>query len=488
MSDHVIALDCGTHAIRAVAFEIETGQVTECAIADIALQFPQPGWVELDPDELGRLALSVVREALSWARERNHRIRALAITNMRETAFAWDRETGQALAPAVMWMSMQSEPVVERWRNQGLEPFLRERTGLTNDSFFFGSKLTWLLENVPAVAQAQREGRLAVGTVDSWLIHVLTAGREHRTDTSNGSRTQLMNLQTRQWDPELADMVGVRIEALPTLTDSSGNFGLTDGALCGMEIPIIGVMADQQASLLGHGGEEPGSLKATFGTSGVVCANTGDQAVLVDGMVTSVGWTGIGEPCFETEGSAFHSGYTLVWLREKFGLELDTSVDLEQAADDVSDRVFILPSFTRMGAPRWPATKGAVISGLGMDTTGEDVLRAGVEAMVFQIYDMIVALGTSVHSAGSISVDGGGSKNNYLCQMLANLSDRRVFRSRMHELTSAGVAKAALAGLGLPVPRYFGQDPDQIDTFDPVESSYAREGYEHWAALVEGSM
>ncbi|MFV0426652.1 MAG: FGGY family carbohydrate kinase [Beutenbergiaceae bacterium] len=484
MSDFVLALDCGTHGVRAVAFDAESGHATEITSADLVLDFPAPGWVEIDPNELARTTVHILRTALRKLSAGGHRVITLGITNMRETAFAWDRVTGEALAPGVMWMSLQSESVVQRWQAAGLEPVIRAKTGLTNDTFFFGSKVAWLLERVPAVAAAARAGRLAVGTVDSWLIHILTAGTEHRTDTSNASRTQILALETCDWDSELAQIVGINLDALPHLTDSAGKFGVTNTGVCGAAIAITGVMADQQASLLGHGAEQPGSVKATFGTSGVVCANTGSAAPLIDGLVTSVGWTGLDpSPSYEIEGSAFHSGFTLSWLKDKFDIGAHDNLSAPSNTP-ASDRVYILPSFTKLGAPRWPERRGAVMTGLGMDTDKEDVYRAGVEAMAFQVYDMVATLKAHISPGQHISVDGGGSKNAYLCQTLADLSGMTVARPRFHELTSAGVAKAALVGLGHSPSQNFGQEGIGVDQFLPTQENYARQGYEHWTQLI----
>ena len=288
MSEVVLALDCGTHAARALAFELESGATTVCDTVDISLQFPRPGWVEVDPDELADAAIRVVRTALAWAADQGHRVLTLGLANMRETAFAWRRSTGQPLHPGIMWMSLQSAPVVDLWRAQGLDALIRQRTGLSNDAFFFGSKIRWLLDHDPDVAQAAREHDLAVGTVDSWLLHRLSGGRVHRTDVANGSRTQLMNLADRCWDPQLCAALGIPEDALPALTPSSGWYGVADPAVLGQELPITGVIADQQASLLGHGCEIPGSGKTTFGTSGVVSVNLGPEMTMRPGLVTSV--------------------------------------------------------------------------------------------------------------------------------------------------------------------------------------------------------
>jgi glycerol kinase len=487
MSDVVLALDCGSHAVRAIAFEVETGVSTTCATEDIPLSFPRAGWVEVDPEVVASASVRVVRTTLEWAADRGHEVLALGVANMRETAFAWQRSEPAALYPGVMWMSQQSEPVVERWREQGLDPLIRERTGLSNDAFFFGSKVAWLLEHDPQVARAAESGDLAVGTVDAWLVHRLTGGREHRTDTSNGSRYQLMSLRDLSWDAQLCDALGVPMGCLPELTPTMAHYGVTDATVCGQEIPITGVVADQQGSLLGHGCEDVGGMKATFGTSGVVSLNTGGDTSLYDGMVTSVAWTTEGgEVQYEVEGSAFHSGYTMGWLSERTGHPIDWGRPVTPTEVPAEDRVYVLPSFSVMGAPRWPRGRGAVITGLAMDTSTRDLMRAGLEAMAFQAHDLFVAMDDAAHKADEVNVDGGGAANDYLCQLLADLLERDVVRPQTTELTSVGAAKAALRGAGHEVEPYFGQDRSAAVRFRPLErNQYAKDGYERWVDLVE---
>lgn len=484
----VLALDCGSHAVRTLAFDVETGESTACASEDIPLSFPQPGWVEVDPEVVASAAIRVVRSALDWAASAQREIVALGIANMRETAFAWHRGTQLPLYPGVMWMSQQSFPVVKRWQEAGLDGLIRERTGLSNDAFFFGSKVAWLFDNVPQVVSANDAGNLAVGTVDSWLIYRLTGGEVHRTDVSNASRSQVLNLNTVSWDPLLCDALGIPMQCLPEAVPSMSYYGVTHAAVCGQEIPITGVIADQQASLLGHGCEETGSAKVTFGTSGVVSVNTGAATPLRPGMVTSVGWSGHGQKgvTYEIEGSAFHSGYTMSWLSERTGHPVRFDVDVEPANVAPEDRVYVLPSFTVMGAPRWPRGRGAAITGLAMDTTTKDIMRAGIEAMAFQAYDLFAAIGDDTGATPEVNVDGGGASNDFLCRLLADLLKRDVVRPNIRELTSVGAAKAALRGLGLEVGQYWAQDRSAAERFHPrAGSSYAREGYRRWVELVE---
>lgn len=482
----VLALDCGSHAVRCLAFETETGQSTECASEDIPLSFPRPGWVEVDPEVVASSAIRVVRSALDWAAATNHDVVAISIANMRETAFAWSRSRQQPLHPGVMWMSQQSQPVVERWRAAGLDPFIRERTGLSNDAFFFGSKVAWLLENVPRVARAAEYGDLCVGTVDTWLLHRLTGGREHRTDPSNASRTQLLDIRTGAWSPELCEALGIPIGCLPQVTPSMSSFGVTHPAVCGQEIPLIGVIADQQASLLGHGCETRGTAKATFGTSGVLTVNTGSEVPLIDGLVTSIAWGGGPDGLiYEIEGSAFHSGYTVSWLSERTGHPVRFDIEIDPPSVSPRDRVYVLPSFTVMGAPRWPQGRGAAIIGLAMDTTNSDIMRAGIEAMAFQAYDLLAAMGSAGDAVTEINVDGGGATNDFLCRLLADLSGREVVRPDIRELTSVGAAKAALRGLGRTIDPYWAQNRSAAERFRPSgTSTYARDGYHRWVELV----
>lgn len=486
MASVVLALDCGTHAIRLLAFDVETGESTLCGSEDIPLSFPRPGWVEVDPRVLESSAIRLIRAAARWAKDTGREIVALGVANMRETALTWHRESGQPLRHGVMWMSQQSRPVVQRWRAAGLEPLIRERTGLGNETFFFGSKIAWLLDEDRRVRAAARARTLAVGTVDSWLLYRLTGGAAHSTDPSNASRTQVLNLYSGTWDEHLCDRLGIPLGALPRVTPSMGDFGVTDPTVCGCEIPITGVVADQQASLLGHGCERPGTAKATFGTSGVVSLNTGGDVLLRPGMVTSIAWAHRHGPLtYEVEGSAFHSGYTLTWLAERFGVPLRPEFQVGRSAASAADRVYVLPSFMALGAPRWPERQGAVITGLGMDTTTPDIMRAGVEAMAFQAYDMFQAIGNPSEVV-EVNVDGGGATSDTLCSLLADLLDRDVVRPTKRELTSVGAAKAALRGIGLEVDAFFGQDRARAERFHPTPGdAYARDGYQHWVDLVK---
>lgn len=493
MADFVLAIDCGSHAVRSIAFNVETGEAVSCGCEDLSLDFPQPGWVEIDGNAVVKKTVQVIQQAQDLLDSQGHTITALGLTNMRETAFLWDRQTGEPVAPGIMWMSGQSAPVVERWRSEGLDSLIRERTGLANETFFFGSKLAWLLEQRPDLADRARSGELAAGTLDSWLLYALSGGAAHLTDVSNGSRYQLMDLRTLEWDPELAERLGIPLACLPTLCRSMGELAHTDAKVCGAEIPITGLIADQQASLLGHGCESAGAIKATFGTSGVVSLNTGGDIVLREGLVTSVGWTDAhGVTSYEIEGSAFHSGYTVAWIDQFTGSTTDRSAPMGPSPLPAEDRVYVLPSFSGMGAPRWPSRRGAVIAGLAMDTVASDVVRAATEAMAFQAYDLLLAMEDALADgrSGRIVVDGGGASSDYLCRLLAALTGDEVVRPRIQELTSLGAAKAALRGGGVEAPVDFGHRVSDASRFFPEAdlAEYGRAGFVRWTELIDNNL
>jgi glycerol kinase len=424
---------------------------------------------------------------------------AIAITNMRETAIAWDRKTGKPVHDGIMWMSNQSQNIVDRWEAAGFAPMIRDRTGLSNHTFFFGSKIAWLFDREPSLLAAAERGEIAIGTVESWLLYVLTGGIEHATDLSNASRYQLLNLSTLQWDEELAEALGIPLVALPALKPTSAHFGVTDAEIAGVSVPITGMIGDQQASLLGHGAVNVGDAKATFGTSCVVGVNLGTSPSLAPGLVTSIAWADApGEAVYEMEGSAFHSGFTMTWLTRILSLPAAEQQRVQRSAQSAERRVTVVPAFTGMGAPTWLSGTGATISGLTMDTEPSDILRAGIESMAFQAFELISAVpvtpgtaSTGAESALSLSVDGGAASNDYLCQLLADLSGRTIVRPPSRELTGVGAAIAAATTLGFPLgarPSATGEhapSSQASECFVPQsDTNYGREGFAHWKKTV----
>lgn len=482
-----IAIDCGTQSVRCLLVDVTTGAYTVGASEELPLIVVGPQQIEIDPMRLVGATIRVLRATLDLCRDELPV--CIGLTNMRETAMVWSRSTGRPLHNGIMWMSQQSEPVVRRWAAEGLDPLIRERTGLTNHTFFFGSKIAWLLAERPELRALADAGDLAVGTVDSWLLAALTGGAVHATDVSNASRYQLMNLTSLDWDDELCAALDIPRPALPQIRSTSHHFGETDPGVTGARLPITGMIADQQASLLGHRCERPGEAKVTFGTSCVVSVNVGTSPTAAQGLVTSVAWADRdGKPVYEIEGSAFHCGYTLSWLSRMLSTPLTWDHDVTVSDLPVDRRVYVLPSFTELGAPRWPVGSGAVITGLGMDTEPPDLIRAGLESMAYQAFDLVSAVQAGVARPATLSVDGGGSGNDYLCQLLADLARADVVRPPGRELTAIGAARAALRTLDLDLPDDASARPDEFDRFTPGPSSDAIDGFRHWQDLIDRNL
>lgn len=471
--------------MRLTAYPEGGGAPRALGSKDVTWLYPQPGFVEVDARELAEIAVGLVRRGVETLGDDGHEIVSLGITNMRETAVAWRADSGVPVHSAIHWMSGQSQPQVDRWEEDGVGDLIRDLTGTANESFFFGSKVRWLLENKPEIVRQADAGNLLVGTVECWLVYALTGGAVHATDVSNASRYQLMNLRTLRFDDQLVSALKIPPHALPDIRRTDGFFGETDPATLGASIPITGVIADQQASLFGHQATSPGDVKATFGTSGVVCMNLGDEVQIEKGLVTSVAWSGKGEDTavYEIEASAFHSGSTITWLSNFLTLADPWSLELLASSVPVALRPCVVPAFTQLGAPRWPRRTGGAVTGLQLDTAPIDVMRAAVETMAFQAYDTLRFLD---RSPPLISVDGGGAVSNYLCQTLANLTGVFVSRPTNQELTSVGAARMALAGAGENGESWFPGGIGERQVFEPVnDRGYAREGYEHWSDVVD---
>lgn len=446
---YVLALDEGSSTARSVVVD-GTGTIVAEARAAVPWLRPRPGWVELDPVALWHLQEGTMRRALAEAGVAARDLAACAVTTHRETVLIWDRRSGVPVHNAIVWISAQTDGIVERWRAEGLDELFRERTGLRNDSYFSAAKLAWLLEQVPGVRARAEAGELACGTVDSWLLWNLTGGTVHRTDHSCASRTALFNLATVSWDEELCQTLGIPSSLLPHAVASDADFGTVEDEVLGAAVPIRAVLADQQASMYGQACFATGQAKNTFGTAGVLTMNSGERPVLADGLTSSVGWTARGETCFELEGVVFHSGQTLQWLRENLQLLADDE-NVETVAASVPDTggVYLVPAFGGLCAPHWDRRARAAITGMTLDTTRPHVVRAALESLAHQTVDIIGALDGAGMPVTDLKVDGGAARNNFLCQILADLSGLRISRPRELERTALGVAFMAGTGVGL---------------------------------------
>ena len=483
---HIVAIDCGTQSVRCLIVDVATGAHRVGASESIVLAATSsPDAIEVDPIHLADATVRVLRATLALSEQPPV---AVAITNMRETTIAWSRQTGRPVHNGIMWMSQQSENIVRRWDAAGLAPLIRERTGLSNHTFFFGSKVAWLFDRHPDLKSDAVSGRIAIGTVESWLLYVLTGGAQHMTDVSNASRYQLMDLKTLTWDPDLTEALEIPHAALPEIKPTSTQFGMTDPTITGVAIPITGMIGDQQASLLGHGCVNVGDAKATFGTSCVVSVNLGKTISDAAGLVTSIAWAETpSEAVYEMEGSAFHSGFTMTWITRLLSLPKAEQERVERSPRPAEKRVVVVPSFTGMGAPTWLTGHGASISGLTMDTEPADILRAGIESMAFQAFDLLNAMPVRPGHDHTLSVDGGAASNDYLCQFLADLSGRTIVRPPSRELTGLGAAFAAATTLALPVPALNSAETEPRDSqrFIPqTDATYVLEGFDYWRKTV----
>ena len=490
MSRHLaVALDLGSTSARAVLVDA-AGEVVAEARRPTEPLFPQRGWVELDPWHLWRALRGSLEEALQKAGATTDDIAGAGVTTSRETCLLWDRATGQPVHHAIMWMSKQTDSIVDRWRAEGLDEEFRTRTGLFNDSFFSAAKVAWVLENVPGSRQRAEAGELAFGTIDTWLVWNLTAGRNHATDPSEASRTALFSLADLAWDDVLCAATGVPASVLPDVLDSDGDFGEvrpTEVGLPGSEpFPLSAVMGDQMAGMFGQGCLAAGSVKNTFGTAGVLTANTGDKPTILDGLTASVGWTLDGRTDYEAEGVVFHSGQTLQWLRERLNI-LAPDERSEEVAARVPDSagVYFVPAFAGLCAPYWDRGATASIVGLTLDSKREHVVRAGLEAMAYQTRDNVEAIRAGGLEMTELRVDGGATTNDLLCQFQADILGVPVLRPRQLERTALGIAHVAgVAGglwqLGDLAARW---EVDRV--FEPeMHESRREELYAGWQAAV----
>ncbi len=445
----ILALDQGTTSSRALVFDMQ-GQVLGLAQREFPQIYPQPGWVEHDPRALWQTQLECAQHALAAAKVSARDISALGITNQRETTVLWDRRSGEAVANALVWQDRRSEALCAALRGGEHEALIRARTGLVLDAYFSASKIRWLLDQNPKLRSRAESGELAFGTVDSWLIWHLTGGREHLTDATNASRTQLYDIAAGDWSDELLELWRIPRALLPRVVDSSGVCATT--TLFGAEIPIAGVAGDQQAALFGQACFIPGMAKCTYGTGCFILMQTGQQLARSSrGLLTTVASRIGGVSEYALEGSVFMGGAIVQWLRDGLGM-IAHSADIEALAASVtdSDGVVLVPAFTGLGAPHWDAHARALLIGMTRGTTRAHIARAALDAIAWQVADVAAAM---VADAGlaltELRVDGGASANALLMQTQADVMNVPIVRPRHQECTAYGAAQLAALGIGL---------------------------------------
>lgn len=486
--DYILALDQGTTSSRAMLFDTKA-QVCALAQQEFAQHFPRPGWVEHDAREIWQTQLACAKQALAEAGVAPAAVRAVGISNQRETTVLWDRASGQPVAPAIVWQDRRTAEACDALREQGHAPLIRARTGLELDAYFSATKLAWLLEHVPGARARAAAGELAFGTIDSWLIWNLTAGACHVTDASNAARTMLFDIHRQQWDEDLLVLFDIPRAVLPAVVASSGVLGACAPAVLGAAIPIAGVAGDQQAATFGQACLAPGMAKNTYGTGCFLTLNTGQQPVESQHrLLTTIGWQRPEGTDYLLEGGVFMAGAVVQWLRDGLGL-IAAAGDIEALAAQVPDsgEVVMVPAFAGLGAPHWDAYARGSLMGMTRGSTAAHIARAALEAVALQNVDLLTAMAADGAEVKELRVDGGMTRNNLLMQLQADLLGVPVLRPRQTETTALGAA--FLAG------RAVGVWPDdaaiaahwQLDrAFEPTASADWREALiARWHKAIE---
>lgn len=449
MKSYVLALDQGTSSSRAVLFDRQ-GRKVFAAQYEFPQLYPQAGWVEHDPMAIWGSQLQAARDCLRFLSENGGNaaeIAAVGITDQRETTIVWNKTTGKPVYNAIVWQCRRTAEFCRELETQGLNDFFRRKTGLLIDPYFSGTKLRWILENVPDARQQAEQGELLFGTVDTWLLWKLTGGKVHATDYTNASRTQMFNIHTLEWDAEILERFGIPAGMLPEVRDSSGDLGVTDAAVLGAALPVGSCIGDQQAALFGQRCFTTGDIKNTYGTGGFLLMNTGGVcAESRHGLLSTIAWGLDGRVTYALEGSVFVSGAVIKWLRDELGIIQDAAETAALAAS-VPDNggVYFVPAFTGLGTPYWDSRVRGAVMGLTRGAGRAHIVRAALEAIAYQTADVIHAMEQDASQSGEIRTDGGASQNDFLMQFQANILNRTLVRSADAEATALGTA--FLAGL-----------------------------------------
>ncbi len=469
MEKYILALDQGTTSSRAIVFD-HNGSIRSAAQKEFSQHFPQPGWVEHDPNEIWSSEAAVIAEAISAIDINGKNIAGIGITNQRETTIVWDIDTEEPVYNAIVWQDRRTASLCDQLKAQGLVDMVREKTGLIIDAYFSGTKIKWILDNVPGARERAEKGKLRFGNVDSWLVWRLTRGEVHVTDVTNASRTMLFNIHTLKWDVDLLKLLDIPASMMPEVKSSSEVYGHTKTTIFAHEVPISGIAGDQQAALFGQMCVEPGAIKNTYGTGCFVMLNTGARPVLSrNNLLTTIAWK-IGDKVdYALEGSIYVGGSVVQWLRDGLGI-IKSSSEVEELASSVPDSggVYFVPALTGLAAPYWDQYARGTIVGITRGTTAAHIARAALDGIAFQTYDIAQAMSRDMGAPlTELKVDGGASRNNLLMQFQANLLDIDVVRPKVTETTALGAAY--LAGLAVG----YWNDVDEIKSQWQEERRFA---------------
>ena len=471
MANYIMALDAGTTSNRCILFDRQ-GNICSVAQKEFTQIFPQPGWVEHDADEIFSTQLEVAKLAMQYIGATAADIAAIGITNQRETTVVWNRITGKPVCNAIVWQCRRTAGFCDTLRADGLTNTIREKTGLVIDPYFSGTKIRWILENVPGARAQAEAGELLFGTVETWLIWKLTGGKVHVTDYSNASRTMLFNINTLTWDSEILNRLQIPASMLPEPAESSGVYGYTDPYLFGAPIAIAGAAGDQQAALFGQACFTPGESKCTYGTGAFLLMNTGNSPIYSkNGLVTTIGWGLNGQVTYALEGSIFVAGAAIQWLRDELRF-IESAADSEYMARKVPDTngCYVVPAFTGLGAPYWDAYARGAVVGLTRGVSKYHIIRATLDSIAYQTDDVLKAMEADCGiPMGALKVDGGAAANNYLAQAQSDISGAPVLRPKCVETTAMGAAY--LAGLAVG----YWKDTEEIRKNWAIDRSFTPE-------------
>ena len=487
----ILAIDQGTTSSRAIVFDNE-GEIQSIAQKEFKQYFPHDGWVEHDANEIWKTQVGVVAEAIMDCGANGKNIAAIGITNQRETTVVWDKETGEPVYHAIVWQDRRTSDYCDKLRNVGWTESIKEKTGLIIDSYFSGTKIRWILENVKGARKKAENGKLAFGTIDSWLIWNFTKGETHVTDVTNASRTMLYNIREQKWDDELLELMDIPVEMLPEVKSSSEIYGHTKTTIFAHEVPIAGIAGDQQAALFGQMCLEPGMLKNTYGTGSFIMFNTGEEPIKSENnLLTTVGWQKDGKMTYALEGSIFIAGAVVQWLRDGLGI-IQSSSDIEKLAltEENNGGVYLVPAFAGLGAPHWDQRARGTITGLTRGSTAGHIARAALEGIAYQVKDVLDAMkADSGIDIKELRVDGGATVNNTLMQFQSDILRIPLIRPKVLETTALGAAY--LAGLAVGFWKNTGEIKKQwqVDKrFEPKMSEDEAKSLLHkWNKAVEKS-
>ncbi len=487
MKKYVLALDQGTTSSRTIVFD-KKGNIVSKAQFEFTQIYPKAGWVEHDPYEILESQLHSLSAALELGKINPAEIAAIGITNQRETTILWDKETGKPVYNAIVWQCRRTAPICEKLKEEGLEPYVKEHTGLLIDAYFSGTKIKWIIDNIPEARTLANEGKLLFGTVETWLIWNLTNKAAHVTDYSNASRTMLFDIEKLEWDKYLCEKLGIPMNILPEIRESSSVYGYVSGDVAGLKelegIPISGAIGDQQAALFGQACFNAGQAKNTYGTGCFLLMNTGEKRIhSKNNLIEGIAWGLNGKVCYDLEGSAFNAGSVIKWLRDELRMINEPS-ECDFLAESVEDAngIYIVPAFTGLGAPYWDMYARGCIVGLTRGANRAHFARAVLECITYQVTDLVEAMTKdSGILMSEMRVDGGASVSNIMLQIQSNMTGTKVNRPKLVETTALG--SAYMAGLAVG----FWKDLDEIETVREIDRIFVPEiGGEKRDALLKG--